>query len=320
MVETVGKEVEEMSFQFRPAVRESVGLLIGLAGQSGAGKTMSALRLAKGIAGGKPFAFIDTESRRGLHYADMFDFHHGDMQEPFSPDAYTEAIVAADKAGYPVIVVDSMSHSWAGTGGVLDMQEAEFQRMGGRESVKMASWIKPKMAHKKMVARLLQIRAHVILCFRAEPKVEMVKDAQGKMQVVAKQTLTSIDGFIPICDKSLPFELTASFLLTADKPGVGHPVKLQAQHRPLFPTGELIDEKAGERIAEWAAGGTPRPAAPVPAAPASEPRAGNDPIAAQLEQAAAGGKDALLTAWRGLTNEQRDEHGATFGRLKRSAK
>lgn len=234
---------------------------------------MSAMRLAQGIVGrdGK-FAVLDTEGGRAKHYApapgtepdfiSTFRFDHGDLRAPFSPESYTEAIVAADAAGYPVIVVDSFSHEYAGEGGVLDMQEAEFIRMGGRESTKVASWIRPKMAHKKMVQRLLQVRAHLILCFRAEAKIEMVKDAQGKTQIVAKQSLTGLDGWHPITEKSLPFELTASFLLMASNPGVPLPIKLQASHRPLFPEGAKIDENAGRRIAEWAAGGTARPAAP----------------------------------------------------------
>ena len=139
-----------MTFTFRPAVREAVGLLIGMAGGTGAGKTFSALRLASGIAGNRPFALIDTEAGRAKHYADQFKFDHGDLTAPFSPHAYAEAIAAADKAGYPVIVVDSVSHLWAGDGGVLDMQEKELDRMAGddwkkREGCKMAAWIKPKM-------------------------------------------------------------------------------------------------------------------------------------------------------------------------------
>src|SRR5690349_22039333 len=99
-----------MSFTFRKAVRENVGLLVGLAGASGSGKTYTAMRLATGIAGDKPFAVIDTEAGRAKHYADQFRFDHGDLAPPFRPDAYAEAIIAADKAGYPVIVVDSTSH------------------------------------------------------------------------------------------------------------------------------------------------------------------------------------------------------------------
>ena len=103
-------------FSFRPATRENVALLIGLAGASGSGKTYTAMRLAKGIAGDKPFCVIDTEAGRAKHYADAFRFDHGDLKPPFSPAAYADAIRAADDAHYPVIVVDSMSHEHAGQG------------------------------------------------------------------------------------------------------------------------------------------------------------------------------------------------------------
>jgi hypothetical protein len=261
-----------MTFTFRPAVREQVGLLIGLAGGTGSGKTFSAMRLASGIAGGKPFAVIDTEAGRAKHYADQFRFDHGDLQPPFRPAAYAEAIMAADKAGYPVIVVDSMSHVWAGDGGVLDFQEDELERMAGsdwkkREGCKMAAWIKPKMEHKHMVQKLLQVRAHLILCFRAEEKIEMVRGDDGKMKIVPKQTITGLDGWVPICEKNLPFELTASFLLLADKPGIGQPIKLQEQHRAIFPAGKPIDEEFGKRIALWSNGKSTVPTITPPQEP-----------------------------------------------------
>jgi hypothetical protein len=214
--------------------------------------------LAKGMSGGKRFCVIDTEAGRALHYADAFDFDHGDLHAPFTPEAYADAIIAADRAGYPVIVVDSASHEWAGDGGILDMQEAELKRMGGGENVKMASWIKPKGSHKRMMQKLLQVRAHIVLCFRAEAKIDIVKNAQGRTEVVPKKTLTSVDGWIPICEKSVPFELTCSFLLTPDAPGVGKPIKLQEQHRPFFPAGKPITEAAGVALAAWAAGGVPQ--------------------------------------------------------------
>jgi hypothetical protein len=249
-----------MSFQFRPAVRESVGLLLGLSGGTGSGKTYSAFRLAAGICGEKPFAVIDTEAGRAKHYGDAFRFDHGDLKPPFTPEAYVDAIAAADKAGYHVVVVDSMSHEWAGEGGILDWQEAELDRMAGtdwkkREACKMAAWIKPKVSHKKMVQRLLQVRAHLILCFRADQKIEMVRGADGKMEIREKQSLTGLHGWIPICEKNLPYELTASFLLMADRPGVPQPIKLQQQHRALFPLDEPITEASGARLAAWAKGG-----------------------------------------------------------------
>ncbi|MHB8391900.1 MAG: hypothetical protein ACYDBH_20370, partial [Acidobacteriaceae bacterium] len=174
---------------------------------------------------------------------------------------------------YPVIVVDSFSHEHAGEGGILDMQEAEFQRMGARDSVKMASWIKPKGEHRRMVGRLLQVRAHLILCFRAEEKIEMVKGEGGRMEVRKKVTATGIDGWVPICEKNLPYELTVSFLLMAARPGIPLPIKLQEQHKELFPLDRPIDEACGKRLAQWAAGAdkNPAPRSGEAATPASVP-------------------------------------------------
>lgn len=250
-------------YSFRPAIRAQVGLLIGLAGASGSGKTFSAMRLASGITEpGKKFAVIDTEARRSLHYADMFNFDICDLHPPFRPGNYTDAIIAADKAGYKVIVVDSMSHEHAGEGGICDWQEEELNRMGGddwkkREACKMAAWIKPKMEHKKMVQRLLQVKATLILCFRAEEKVKMekVRDEQTGKE---KTAIVPI-GWQPICEKNLPYELTVSFLLTPDAPGMPHPLKLQEQHKALFPLNKPINEDSGKLVAEWAKGVATKP-------------------------------------------------------------
>jgi hypothetical protein len=242
-------------YSFRPAIREQVGLLIGLAGASGSGKTFSAMRLASGITDkGKKFAVIDTEARRSLHYADQFNFDICDLHPPFRPSNYADAIQAADKAGYKVIVVDSMSHCWASQGGVLDWQEEELTRMAGddwkkREACKMAAWIKPKGDHKKMVSRLLQVKATLILCFRAEEKVKMEKDSNNKTVIVPI-------GWQPICEKNLPYELTVSLLLTPDQPGMPVPLKLQEQHKALFPLNKPVNEDSGRLVAAWAGGGT----------------------------------------------------------------
>lgn len=242
-----------MTITFRAAKRENVPLLLGLAGGTGSGKTLSAMKLAKGLAGDARFAVIDTESGRAKHYADDFAFDHADLTAPFRPNAYADAIKAADDAGYPVVVVDSMSHEHAGEGGLLDMHEEEFQRLGGRDAVKMTAWIAPKMEHKRFVSRLLQLRSHVILCFRAEEKTEIVKEG-GKTVVRAKQSLTGLDGWLPITEKNLPYELTMSSLLTVDAPGVPRPIKLPEQLRPFVPLDKPLVEETGRQLALWAAG------------------------------------------------------------------
>lgn len=247
-----------MSISFGRAIRTNVNLLIGVAGASGSGKTFSALRMASGISDGAPFAVIDTERGRSKHYADQFTFDVAELDAPFSPARYLEAIESADKAGYPCVVVDSMSHSWAGEGGCMEMQEVEFARLiKGKEeradAFKLLSWAMPKQEHKRMLYGLLKVRAHVILCFRAEPKVEIAKE-NGRTVIVPKKTLTSTDGWVPICEKSLPFELTCSALLMPDHPGIPKWIKLQEQHRIMFPPEQPLDENAGKQIASWARG------------------------------------------------------------------
>lgn len=136
-----------MSFTFSPAVRDRVGLLISISGGTGSGKSLSGLKVARGLAA-KPgedltdpdtlvkvdarIAGLDTEAGRLKHYAPApgekpgpftFGFMHGDMKPPFSPAAYAEAIAEIDKNGFEVALIDSGSHEWAGEGGVSDMQE-----------------------------------------------------------------------------------------------------------------------------------------------------------------------------------------------------
>jgi hypothetical protein len=241
-----------MSITFRPAVRERLPLLLGLAGGTGSGKTYSALELAKGIAQGARFAVIDSENGRAKHYADIFDFDHGEIRAPFRPQTYTDAIVAADAAGYPVVVVDSTSHEWYGDGGCLDWHD---EIMGTDQRKNITAWIEPKKAHKHMVTRLLQMSAHVILCFRAEEKVEVGTDDRGKMTVTAKKGLTALDGWFPIAEKNLPFEMTASFLLMADKPGIPRPIKLPAPLEGFVPLDRTLDATVGLAMSEWALGG-----------------------------------------------------------------
>jgi hypothetical protein len=252
--------------EFRPAKRENVPLLIGLAGYTGSGKTFSAMTLAQGLAGGQRFAVLDTENGRASHYADRFEFDTTDLRAPFTPDRYAEAIAAADEAGYPVIVVDSTSHEWAGDGGCLDMHEDELTRMADddwkkRESLTFTAWVKPKRMHKRMVTSLLQVKAHVILCFRAEEKIEIARNAQGKVEVRPKRTLRggSLDGWIPITEKTLPYEMTVSFLLTPDLPGVPKPIKLEEDHKQLVPLDSPLSAETGVALAEWAAGGAAKP-------------------------------------------------------------
>lgn len=239
-----------MTFEFTRAKREHVGILVALAGASGSGKTYSALRLAQGLSETGKIAFIDTEARRGLHYADEFEFLHADMRPPFYPARFFSAVHDAEKAGADVVIIDSFSHEYDGEGGVLDMAN-ELQEKGVKPP---GNWKEPKLAHKKLMNALLQIRASIIFCLRADEKIEIIREG-GKTQVRPL-------GWMPICEKRFMFEMTASLTLTPDAPGKVNydlPHKVQRQHQPFFQHGQVIDENAGKMLREWAAGGEPAP-------------------------------------------------------------
>src|ERR1035437_171365 len=263
-------------FEFKPAARQNVSLLIGLCGPSGAGKTFSALSLASGLAGGGKIAAIDTEAGRMCHYADRFHFDHGDLKAPFSPDRYIEAIEAADAAGYAVIVIDSLSHEWESEGGLHDMHDEildeqverarkthsgnwEFDEGKTRERLSVGAWKVPKSAHKKFVSRLLQCRAHLVMCMRADEKmrIEKVKDERGREKTIIIQAkdLPPAERWSPICERRFPYELGLSIILTPQRPGFPIHIKIQEQHLAFFPENKPIDEAAGRALAEWARGG-----------------------------------------------------------------
>jgi len=216
---------------------------------------MSALRVATGLAAGRPIFYIDTEARRALHYAAMFDFRHGGLEPPFRPDAYREAIEGAVSDGAAVIIVDSLSHEHEGPGGMLEWHEEEVTRMAGsdfakRDRVNFAAWIKPKAANTKLVGYLERLPCHLILCFRAKDKIKLIK-------ISGRQEPVSI-GWQPIASEGIPYSCLALVVLPPGAKGVPD-LAAQASKIPdpligIIRDGAQLSEQTGEAIAAWAKG------------------------------------------------------------------
>lgn len=245
-----------MTITFRPARRAQTPVVAGIAGISRTGKTYSGLRLATGLAEGSPIALIDTESSRGLQYAERFKYMHADLTAPFTCERYLEAIEAAKAAGAKVIIVDSMSHAHESSGGLLEQHEAELDRlMGGstdwkrREKLTFAAWIRPKASHNKFVNAILQMGSdtHFVFLFRAKDKLVL---QSGKEPVHA--------GWTPICSSRFEYEM--SFMLVLPEGAQGR-IDLKATSSGLrdpfqnfIKDGMQIDEEMGRKLAEWARG------------------------------------------------------------------
>lgn len=254
-------------FTDEAAVRRRVPLLIGIMGPSGGGKTYSALRLATGIqrvSGGEIFV-VDTESRRALHYADQFRFRHVPFGAPFSPSDYLGALEYCAGKGATTVIVDSMSHEHEGPGGVLEMHEAEIERLSqGKEDkvdkVKMLAWSRPKQERRRLINSILQLDLNLILCFRAKDKVKVIPG--GKPESL---------GWMPIAGEEFLFELTVNFLLPPTARGVPEWktaseeqrmfLKQPGQFDAILSRPRALDEDIGEEMARWAAGAPPNPVA-----------------------------------------------------------
>ena len=244
-----------MSISFHKAVRMNTPIIVGLSGPSKSGKTYSALRLATGMANGGQVAMINTEGPRGHSYADKFNYVAYDLVEPFSMKRYEEAIKAASELKPSVLIIDSVSHSHEGTGGMLDFHETELDRLAGndykkRDKMTWAAWIKPKADEANMINTMLRVGCSIILCFRAKEKLKIVP---GKQPIDL--------GWQPIGSERIHFE--TAFTLTLPPFSKGKPDMEVSMLREPFDTmikGDIqLNEALGKQVAEWAKGGAVTP-------------------------------------------------------------
>lgn len=90
---------------FKKAQKKTSFLVLGIAGPSGSGKTYSSLQMAKGLLGDEPMtdekvAFVDTEHGSGSLYADRFNYAVLEIEKPYTPDKYQEAILKAQSQNF----------------------------------------------------------------------------------------------------------------------------------------------------------------------------------------------------------------------------
>jgi hypothetical protein len=253
----------ERTFEDKPAVRESVPLMLGLVGPSHSGKTKSALRLAAGIqrVTGGDIYMADSEARRGLHYAESHKFRHVAFSSPFSPRDYLAVIRHCVAKGARIMIVDSTSHEHEGPGGVLEWHDAECERLmkawktNSREKVSMPAWGEPKRARRELINAVLQMECHFIFCFRAKEKIKIVT---GKDPIHL--------GWMPLAGEEFIYEMTQNFLLPPlcngvpdlfpKEPGSKEITKIPEQFRGWQQQGMQLNEEVGERLARWARGVT----------------------------------------------------------------
>jgi hypothetical protein len=217
---------------------------------------MSALKLAFGI-GGK-VGIIDTENGSADLYASLGDYDVITLEKPYTVGKYREAITTFENGGYDTIIVDSLSHAWAGAGGLLDKQGQIANRPGTNS---YAAWREVTPDHNALVEALLSSRCHIIVTMRVKTEYVLETNERGK-QVPRKV------GLAPVQRDGVEYEFTVVMDIDID-----HKAAASKDRTTLFDGWrDTITEGTGRQLLQWLESGTDEPApAPAPAArPANE--------------------------------------------------
>lgn len=166
--------------KFTKAIRKKAKLRLALTGPAGSGKTYGALLIAKGLGGS--IAVIDTEHGSASLYNNLVDFDVLELQAPYTPERFIEAIDAAEDAGYDVLIIDSITHEWSGKGGCLELNDAIAQSKFRGNT--WSAWNETTKRHRAFIDRILQSRMHIISTMRSKTETAQQESITGKKQVV----------------------------------------------------------------------------------------------------------------------------------------
>lgn len=225
-----------MSVTWGVASRQKKLARVLFEGPTGAGKTKSALLLAKGIVGdsGKHIFFIDTERESASLYANEVPFITTQLEPLYSPERYIEYInsVPADQCG--CLIIDSISHEWKGAGGCIEIKDS----MPGNSYV---NWGKVTKRHQAFIDAILDAPFHVICCCRS--KMAHVQEEENGKKVVKKV------GMEP--EQRDGFDYEVDLVFTLDQRS--HYAVASKNRTTLWNEGTpiLITPTEGERLREW---------------------------------------------------------------------
>jgi hypothetical protein len=216
------------------AARNRCKIKMAIQGASGSGKTYSALLLAYGLTNSwSKIIVICTENGSANLYAELGEYSVLNLAAPFTPEAYIEAIDLAAKSGFECIVIDSLSHEWVGSGGVLEIH-------GNMPGNSFVNWAKAGNRHNAFVQKILQTDVHIIGTMRS--KTEYVMSEKNGKQVPEKLGLKAVQR------EDTEYEFTIVFELNQK-----HQASVRKDRTGLFKNKYelMLTEEAGKTIANW---------------------------------------------------------------------
>jgi hypothetical protein len=221
---------------FSKATRKQAKLRLALTSPSGGGKTYGALLIAKGLGG--RIAVIDTERGSASLYEHLCNFDVLDLEPPYSPERYIQAVKAAEQAGYDICIIDSTTQEWSGTGGCLEINEqiANTKFRGNTWS----AWNETTPRHRAFIDSMVQSKMHIIATGRSKTETVQQQNDNGKKSIVKLGLKTEQrDGF--------EYEFTVVLDLIHD----GHWATASKDRTGIFKEPHVISEKTGHRLKDW---------------------------------------------------------------------
>ena len=221
--------------QLQQTQRHNVKLRLGISGASGFGKTYSALQLAYGMTQDwSKIAVIDTENSSASLYSDLGNFNVLNLNPPYSPERYIEAISLCEISNMEVIIIDSITHEWQGEGGCLQIHE----QLGGR----FQDWARVKPRHQKFIDKILRSKSHIITTTRRKTDYSLDMSSNGKSKVVKHGTKE-------ITSEGFEYELSVNFELINEN----HLCKVSKDRTNLFQGKPefVINSVIGKKLKAW---------------------------------------------------------------------
>lgn len=228
-------------FTPRKAERRRVKLKMAISGPSGSGKTWNALALATNMWPGSRICVIDTENGSSELYAGRFEFDVIPLPPPYSTDRYMAAMQAVIDLKYDVLIIDQISHQWAGEGGILDAKEKLDRRPGSNGYMNWAS-LTPE--HRRFMERIVQSPLHVIATMRAKQEYVIETNERGK------QTPRKV-GMAPVQREGAEYEFSVVFDLQADHHATVSKDRTELFSNTLTHPINLADKKVATDLLNW---------------------------------------------------------------------
>src|SRR5579872_4150832 len=155
---TTTQQPNASRFAFRKALKADAKLRLAISGPGGSGKTYTLLKLASELGG--RIAVVDSEHGSASKYADEFDFDVLEL-DSFDPAIVPELIREVARQGYDILILDSWSHFWMGSGGELDQVDRITAR--SKSSNSFTAWRDVSPKHTKMVDAILSAPLPVLV-------------------------------------------------------------------------------------------------------------------------------------------------------------